>query len=522
MTFQAKRLAVSLLVLALVATGCSMPGLEDSSATEASQTEPVQPEPTHPEAGAPGTGPDSIRPPGAPTVEAQFPFSGQGQTLAMLQYVTEGSHRIVFLDPFGLGFREFRLPEDAQLPQYMETGLSPDGSSYAYHTGSTEAGDLALVVYDLNAESITTEISLLSSDYPDNFQELADSFINSGNIPQELDWVEPENMARELQFAFEYGITTYAWSPDGRYLAFSGQMEGPSSDLYLLDLDSLEINRLTSGTGMMERVGWSPDGYWIRHASIYFVGAGYRVTNHVASRDGSEVISFPFDTGLEWGPWLTNNLYLANDGANGPGSYNLMVMDARTGTATTLFYEAFESYDINPETNTIVVQSFPFFDMDEEKGLYQIEASEPYIVSELAVPGEYSVSYIGHDSYPYFSLTDDRGTALLRSDGSQVPIADVYLRQVTAPTANLLALTYTPSYQGDPKLWIYDTENDQRIDVVDGAVYEVEWRPDSDAIFYIDRYGLHVYTLDSGEFMLIYAWPGSPVSRSVFTWVNLP
>jgi WD40 repeat protein len=521
MTFQTKRLGVSLLVLTLVATGCSLPDQVDSTATEASQTEPVQPEPTHPEAGAPGNGPDSIQPPGAPTVAPEFPYSGRGETLALIQYVDEGNHRIVFLDPLGLGMREFRLPEGAQLPPFMETGLSPDGAYYAYYTGSTDTGDLTLVVYDLNAESVTTEIPLLSSDFPDNFQELADSFINSGNIPQELDWVEPENMARELQFAFEYGIKTFAWSPDGSYLAFSGQMEGPSSDLYLLDLDSQQITRLTSGTGMMERIGWSPDGYWIRHNSTYFVGAGYRVTNHVASRDGSQVISFPFNTGREWGPWLTNNLYLANDGANGPGSYNLMVMDARTGTATTIFYEAFGSYALNPFSDTIVVQCFPFFDPNRERAVYQIEASEPYEES-LFSDQSFSVSYIGHGEYQYFGLTDDRGTALIRSDGSLERIADVYLRQVTARTADLLALTHTGSYDGDPELWIYNTNLGQRTDVFSGYVSFVEWRPDSGAIFYIAGHDLRTYNLATGEHMLLQNWPGSPVSRSVFTWVNLP
>jgi hypothetical protein len=199
-----------------------------------------------------------------------------------------------------------------------------------------------------------------------------------------------------------------------------------------------------------------------------------------------------------------------------------MVMDARAGTATTIFYEAFSSYSLDPDTNTIVLQSFPFFDRDEEKGLYLIEASEPYDVTLISAPGMYSVSYIGLDGYPYFGFTDERGTALVRSDGSQKPLSDVYLLAVPAPTANLLALTYSPTSQGDRALWIYDTDLDERTDVYAGYAGRLEWRPDSGAIFYISGHELRTYTLDTGEHMLIYAWPGSPVSRSVFTWVNLP
>lgn len=36
------------------------------------------------------------------------------------------------------------------------------------------------------------------------------------------------------------------WSPDGRYLAIVGAIEGPSSDLYVFDTQTQRFQRLTS------------------------------------------------------------------------------------------------------------------------------------------------------------------------------------------------------------------------------------------------------------------------------------
>lgn len=505
-------LLLSLLIL--LVSGCST-----NTPVAAPSPDGVEPEPTHPEAGAPGTGPDSIQPPGAPTVAPEFPYSAHGETLALFLYADEGSHRIVFLDPYGLGTHEIRLPEGIEPTRVLSRGLSPDGAYYAYYTGSTRNGNITLGIYDLNTESIAIEIPLLSSDYPNNFQELADSFIQSGNIPQDLAHVEPENLAEELQFAFEYAFPSVSWSPGGRYLAFSGQMEGPSSDLYILDMQTKEVSRLTSGTGMMMGIGWSPDGHWIRHTSTYFIGAGYRVTNHVASRDGSQVISFPYEVGLGWGPWLNTNQFLANEDANGPGTYALKIMDARYGSYTTIYEGAFGTYAFDPASNLVLLHNRPLFEGEREEGLYLVETYSPYGISQLLMPGDIRVDYAGLDEFPFIGFSDEGGTILIRLDGSFESLSDERLQWSTAPSATLVALF--PGY-GESGLWIYDVNQDQRIDVYEGAIQWAYWRPDSGALFYLTHHELHVYNLETRDHMLIYAWPGSPIIDISIDWVTLP
>jgi hypothetical protein len=490
-----------------------------SACTTSTPTESPTREESQPQAVTPSAEPENIQPPTEPAVLPEFSYDGHGQTLAMIQHLEDGNHRILLLDPFWLGIREIPLPEGARVPMFSLVGLAPDGAYYAYYTGSTETADLTLVLYDLNTESIATEIPLLSSDYPDNFQELADELIASGNIPRALGRFGPEEMAKELQNAFEYGIETMAWSPDGHYLAFSGQMEGPSSDLYVLDLETMEITRLTSGTSMMERIGWSPDGHWIRHASFYFVGAGYRVTNYAASRDGSEVISFPAEVGLGWGPWLTTDLYLAHESDNGPGMYDLMVMNASSGGVQTIFDGAFYDYALDPESNTILLQSYHFFDDDPQEGLYRIQASEPYTVTPLSNSGLRYFEYIGLEGFPFIGTPFEQGTVLIRSDGSMEPISNQYLSWEPAPDPRMLAL-YSP--QGNDRLWIYYSNWDQHLDVYSGSVQWVRWGPDSDILIYSTNQELHAYTLYNSEDSLIYTWSDSPVAYNEVTWVTLP
>jgi TolB protein len=49
-----------------------------------------------------------------------------------------------------------------------------------------------------------------------------------------------------------------AWSPDGRWIAFSSNREGPVFDLYLIRPDGTELQRITHGDGDTRYAAWKP------------------------------------------------------------------------------------------------------------------------------------------------------------------------------------------------------------------------------------------------------------------------
>ncbi len=65
-----------------------------------------------------------------------------------------------------------------------------------------------------------------------------------------------------------------AWSPDGRWLAFVGAMEGGSVDVYTYDTFSGAITRLTDGPTHACRLSWSPGGDYVLHQGFDMVGMG--------------------------------------------------------------------------------------------------------------------------------------------------------------------------------------------------------------------------------------------------------
>ena len=100
--------------------------------------------------------------------------------------------------------------------------------------------------------------------YADGDNQIAIFNVHSGKI------------LRQLHFRRIGAITGPAWSPNGRFLAFSG-MSGGISDLYLFDFQTDSLIQLTRDKFAQWQPAWSPDGKTIAFVTDQGDGTDFRI-----------------------------------------------------------------------------------------------------------------------------------------------------------------------------------------------------------------------------------------------------
>jgi hypothetical protein len=183
---------------------------------------------------------------------------------------------------------------------------------------------------------------------------------------------------------------SFAWSPEGKRLAYIGAEEGPSADLYEYYRESGDIVRLTDGPDQAYRPQWSPDGMWIVHAaaSTFGTGAGIGVTGFYAARaDGGGLISL-YDIGGRSGGevgagWLDSTTLVAHTWSATCGPNNLRLVDLAAQKADLVFEGCLSAVAAGP--GSVLFAQSPdtaAFDENPRPGLYLLTAADrmPHLI----------------------------------------------------------------------------------------------------------------------------------------------
>ena len=401
------------------------------------------------------------------------------------------------LDADGKGEKKIALPEEALNPWNVKS-VSPDGHWLAFYTGSLEPPyDLALNLLDLSTGSTQTLTPVLSPDYPENFNPAATQSL------ERMHWdFTVEEMARMLSDLFYEGIKSFAWSPNGRYLAFAGQMDGLSSDVYLYDTLTHKILRRSDGPEEILTIVWSPNGQWIVHSSNAILAVGPGDNYYAASVDGTSIKNLTASN-RDIGGWLSPDQYLQADAANGPGTYNLMKIDLTTGTNQTLWAGSLDSYAVDPANRLLAVVGYETTEPVSSPSLYlvNLQTSHKQKIQEIKEGLQAYVNFLGFEDKRFIVYGISNNSPLfLKQDGS-MEIATGEVLGVS-PDGHSMVI----NSQG--VLQVYNEAGMREIHLPNAAaIQNLIWRPDSSGLFFTLEERLYTLALDTGEFYFVGTYP---------------
>lgn len=150
--------------------------------------------------------------------------------------------------------------------------LSPDGENVIFFSEkSLFAIDLFLadaktgrikrkiVSNELNPHFESLEFIYSSGTWSPDGEQVAFAAISQGRPILSFLNIRRDKIVREIKFKQLGSILNPSWSPDGRYIAFSA-MVGGLSDLYIYDLQTDSLRRITNDSYADLQPDWSPDG----------------------------------------------------------------------------------------------------------------------------------------------------------------------------------------------------------------------------------------------------------------------
>jgi len=192
---------------------------------------------------------------------ALFPsWSPDGKKIAYLSYQGDRPHIQIRSVTDGLPLGGFRFSQGTT----SSPVFSPSGEQLAF-CSSKDSNSMQLYVADLRTQRIrqlTNARSVIHTSprwNPRTGREIA--FISDRSGTPQIYTVDVDGGEPRRLLALGGLADSPAWSPDGRYIAFSWQPpEASGYDIFAMDIATRQTVQLTSGPGNNESPTWSPDG----------------------------------------------------------------------------------------------------------------------------------------------------------------------------------------------------------------------------------------------------------------------
>jgi hypothetical protein len=381
------------------------------------------------------------------------------------------------VNPDGSGLTQISF-EPIQQPFTRQIAVSPRGGHIAYLAGRDQIYDVTLRIRQLPWSTMITEIHITS----------ASSEPRPDVMPGDPE-VEALRAVTELK--------SLTFSPDGRYLAFMGVIEGPTSDLYVYSLEEYEMTRLTDGPTQAIQPVWSPDSKYIVHGGVSSLGtgAGFGMQGYWASLaddSGTVTLFDPSDTGgQEVIGWVNNQTFVVHSWNAVCGPNQLRTFNIKTRESQVLWEHAFQAIAFDP-TQEVTVLGVPFDDdlcnPDESVGLYLVpsDGSAGYRFVE-----DKALKIIWSENANLFLALTDFGVLAIDTYGQFI---DLDMPQGAIPFPAVAPGTRELAWPGDA-LWIgplLGSIDNPPVAIFSEPTHNVTWDPSGQYLLFFADSGLYV------------------------------
>jgi hypothetical protein len=318
------------------------------------------------------------------------------------------------------------------------------------------------------------------------------------------------------------------WSPDGRWLAFIGAMDGPSLDLYSYELATGTVRWLTDGPSHAYQLFWTQDSSQIIHsASICFACAGghYESGQGIwgATPDGSALVTYEGAAAARFIVWKDASHLLMDSGPRNGEMGAARILDIANNQIDPVHLGAFGPIAYNDTGSHTVLYSYGNTELlTEGKGLYlvDIDSQEATFLMDMYAD-------IWWDHYNQrFLFSGDLGFFSVTPDGMLTPFAAT-TSQVSSPDERSITwFDNMPREQWGGELWLQNGEG-EFAKMLDFGGLDMEWSPDSQSFFYdIGQPGLYLVVAETMEVIplfnepgLLLEWPFSALGWQA-TWIS--
>jgi len=427
-----------------------------------------------------------------PTATPYPPLQTEGPYLLY----TYDNNSFTIMDADGSGRKHFQLPNDG----YMRE-VSPDGKWLAYYTGTIEEKpyDLALNLYDLENHTSFLIANLAAPGFPENLEPVTKT-IDFTNFPADCIH-DLKCQLGNVEFAFRVGIRSLKWSPDGRLLAFAAQIDGPSSDIYIFNIEDRSIRRLTNEIENILSIDWSPDGEKILYldaipGTIDLIKY-YRVVN---PKIQSAQTPRQIDGGssrLQIEGWIDESSYLIWDGGDGAPPQHIRYINTDTQQVTEIWKYTAETLIVDKERHQVVLVTRPSEtdDGQPEQGVYFVSRDGTYtkVSDDLYYPFDqdpFDMYFVTHGYAQLAVISPDKTISDIsrKRYDYEIPRVSPNQKWVIIPS-DLGTELYSEALQLYKRIWDVPSK--------------IIWRPDSLGAFLFRDASMYYLPIPDGEPILI-------------------